>query len=70
MKFKEELKQEVLNAMADLCGGTTPEEIDLTISNLQQELLKYAALAAMEDINSRKYDDKFKMIAKQIELSM
>lgn len=67
MEFKEELKQDVLNAMADLCGGTTPEEIDLIISNLQQELLKYAALAAREDINSRKYDDKFKMIAKQIE---
>lgn len=67
MEFKEELKQDILNAMADLCGGTTPEEIDLTISNLQQELLKYAALAAREDINSRRYDEKFKMIAKQIE---
>lgn len=67
VQFKEELKKDVLNAMADLCGGTTPEEIDRTIDNLQKELLKYAALAAKEDINSRKYDDKFKMIAKQIE---
>ena len=29
--------------------------------------MKYAALAAREDINSRRYDEKFKMIAKQIE---
>lgn len=65
--FKEDLKRDVLNAMADLIAGTTPEEIDLTISNLQRELLRYAGLAAKEDINSRKYDEKFKMIAKQIE---
>lgn len=29
--------------------------------------MKYATLAAREDINSRRYDEKFKMIAKQVE---
>ena len=67
LHFKEELKQDILNTMADLTGGTTPEEIDLTICNLQEELLRYAGLAAKEDMNSRKYDDKFRLIAKQIE---
>lgn len=67
LHFKEDLKRDILNTMADLTGGTTPKEIDLTISNLQKELLRYAGLAAKEDINSRKYDEKFKMIAKQIE---
>ena len=67
LHFKEELKQDILNTMADLTGGTTPEEIDLTICNLQEELLRYAGLTAKEDMNSRKYDDKFRLIAKQIE---
>lgn len=67
LHFKEELKRDILNTMADLTGGTTPEEIDLTISNLQEELLRYAGLAAKVDMNSRKYDDKIKLIAKQIE---
>lgn len=66
LHFKEELKRDILNTMADLTGGTTPEEIDLTISNLQEELLRYAGLAAKEDMNSWKYDDKFKLIAKKI----
>lgn len=67
LQFREELKQDVLCTLADMYGGTTPEELDQSIKALQEQLLYYAGLAARDASGTGNFQDKFQLLAKQIE---